>query len=426
MGQTEAMEQALRPCPTCGAPIGAGRLSCASCGTLLASVSGRHDLPAVRWPRADQHEDSAQPAQAHEDPPPEVPATPRPAAADVDFERPRDASVSPDNPRDAFGGTGEPAGSPRDAFRDPRDRAGDPRDAVASPRDVFGSPRDRAESPPSATWGAVASAASPRDGSVDWPSRPPGPAFPAQPAPPVPQPVAEPDDGWDPREAWPARAATPVPAYTSVPAAAVGQGVLGPNEWYSERAAAMAARTSPAGAGGGAPAAAFAGATGSFDVDRALIGTPLAGQVGAADAAPTRRPSVGLLSDVPFDAPQTTAAWLAAAGAFISGGAVILPWRAVPDLPYLTLWGAANSAVVIAAILALVVGLVTITPSRLSGRVRWGYLPFFLGAFGVGAAWMWVSTIAPDFGVWVYVAGSILAMAGGALSLSGQAEPTAG
>jgi hypothetical protein len=217
-----------------------------------------------------------------------------------------------------------------------------------------------------------------------------------------------------------------MPAYTSVPAAATGQGVLGPNQWYSERAAAVAARSSPAGASGGAPAAALAAATGSFDVDRALIGTPLAGQVGASEPAPAPRPTAGLLSDVPFDAPRTTAAWLAAAGAFISGGAVILPWRAVPDLPYLTLWGAADSAVVIAAILALVVGLATITPSRLSERVRWGYLPFFLGAFGVGAAWMWQSTIAADFGVWVYVAGSILAMAGGALSLSGRAEPTAG
>ncbi|TAM73872.1 MAG: hypothetical protein EPN50_03680 [Chloroflexota bacterium] len=141
-------------------------------------------------------------------------------------------------------------------------------------------------------------------------------------------------------------------------------------------------------------------------------------------AAPPSPATAGLLSDLPFSAPSTIAAWVAAAGSFLAGAAVVLPWRATPGLPYLTDWGAAMPAVVIAAILAIVAGLIAITPSRLAPRVRWGYVPFFVGGFGLGAAWMWQSTYAADVGLWVYVLGSIIAAAGGALSLSGWAEPT--
>ena len=281
------MVEGLRPCPTCGAPVAPGRLSCPSCGTLLASVSGRAEVRAT----GDEGPPAAQPAP--------------PAASTV---------------------------------------------------------------------------------------RPPDPS---RPAPSVLHPVSE----REPEEPSARRGAagTPLPAYTSIPAAATGDGELATNQWYSMRSpqqAAVAGRPDPA-------------------VDP--------GRFAPADTPPA---TAGVLSDLPFRAPATMAAWIAAVGSFIAGAAVVLPWRATPGLPYLTIWGAAMPSVVVAAIVALVAGLIAITPSRLAPRLRWGFVPFFVGAFGVGGAWMWQSLYAADIGLWVYLGGSIVAAVVGALSLSGWAEPT--
>ncbi|HEX5466252.1 MAG TPA: hypothetical protein VFW92_06210 [Candidatus Limnocylindrales bacterium] len=144
----------------------------------------------------------------------------------------------------------------------------------------------------------------------------------------------------------------------------------------------------------------------------------------AAPSDAVKRATAGVFSDLPFSAPTTLAGWVATVGLFIAGFAILLPWRATPGLPYLMVWGAAQAAVVVAAILAFVFGLLAISPSRLAPRVRWGYLPFFGGAFGLGVAWIWQSAYAADVGLWAYVLGSVIAGVGGALSLSGWAEPT--
>lgn len=300
------MDAGLRPCPTCGAPVAPGRLSCAACGTLLASVSGRAALPALGAPPTGTEGSGSALEEA---------AVPLPEAAPL------------------------------------------PPPPALPPR------------PPE-------------------PELPPRPQEPDLPPPPVLHPLPEgaPAPGARPG------AGTQMPAYTSVPAGSGPSGPLATNQWYSSQP------------GYARPAMA-----------------PPAMEPAAAPPSPA---TAGLLSDLPFSAPSTIAAWVAAAGSFLAGAAVVLPWRATPGLPYLTDWGAAMPAVVIAAILAIVAGLIAITPSRLAPRVRWGYVPFFVGGFGLGAAWMWQSTYAADVGLWVYVLGSIIAAAGGALSLSGWAEPT--
>lgn len=50
MGETDAMDVPARVCPSCGASVPDGRLSCPACGALLASVSGPRPADATPEP----------------------------------------------------------------------------------------------------------------------------------------------------------------------------------------------------------------------------------------------------------------------------------------------------------------------------------------------------------------------------------------
>ncbi len=106
-----------------------------------------------------------------------------------------------------------------------------------------------------------------------------------------------------------------------------------------------------------------------------------------------------MLSDLPFDAPDSPPGWLAAVGAWLIAIAFPLPWVASPFLGWFASWGFSPTINVVPFALAVVVALATITPSRLSGRVRLGYLPAAAGLVALGMAWSWILLVPAAIGL---------------------------
>jgi hypothetical protein len=121
-----------------------------------------------------------------------------------------------------------------------------------------------------------------------------------------------------------------------------------------------------------------------------------------------------MLSDLPFDAPDTPAGWLAAVGTWLAVLSFPLPWVASPFLSWFAAWGFTPTANLVPFLLALVVAFGSITPSRLPPRLRLGYGPLAVGLVGLGIAWGAVVLLSgAGIGVWVLVVGAVLATAGG-------------
>jgi hypothetical protein len=125
----------------------------------------------------------------------------------------------------------------------------------------------------------------------------------------------------------------------------------------------------------------------------------------------------GYLSDLPFQAPAGWEERTAAAASFAIVLTGVLPWRDAPGLSYFTLWGLATPANWVVLLLALAVGLVAITPSRLPDEVRWGFGPVLVGAFALGAGWMWQGLYAAAPGLWLFLLASAVTLGAGVLRL---------
>jgi len=159
----------------------------------------------------------------------------------------------------------------------------------------------------------------------------------------------------------------------------------GPNQWYSDR---------------------FRAANNAAATSRGLT------------REPARPATVGLFSDLPFQAPAIPAGWLVVVGAWASVLAFLLPWASAPGLGYFDAWGLYKGSHVLAFIGAVAIALVAILPVRLSLLLRLSLLPLLLGAFELGLIWEWVGaqTIGP--GVWLLLLGALLCVSGGVVVAS--------
>ena len=189
--------------------------------------------------------------------------------------------------------------------------------------------------------------------------------------------------------------------------------VPGPNRWYSVPDAPADA-PAPARVAGG-PALSVSASSGS---ERSDSGSP-------ADRVLTPG-QAGALSDLPFAAPNGPSEWAIAVGSGLSAVAVVLPWAkngvagAQLSSGYLGQWGLANPAYLLLLAAGLALLLITILPNRLPRAIREVTLPFVFGGFLIGLAWSYATgPFGTGLGVGTMLVGSGLIVTGGALGLRG-------
>lgn len=217
---------------------------------------------------------------------------------------------------------------------------------------------------------AGAPEAGPGSGVAGWPSPPPPPAEPPPPT-------------------------TPSVHTAAIPATAAPSAgpELGPNQWYSARAAA----TSP-------------------DDDPDTEPPP----------TPAREPKAGIFADLPLAIPDSAGGRIGALGLTLVAIAFFLPWS--PLLPGISLfdaWGFSRGSRILVFLVDLVLLFLAVQPVGLSARVRTGWLPALFGIFVVGVFWEKVdaiSVVGP--GAWLFVIGGSLSLIGGLLTLLGRERET--
>jgi hypothetical protein len=133
---------------------------------------------------------------------------------------------------------------------------------------------------------------------------------------------------------------------------------------------------------------------------------------------------IGLQADLPFAAPNGPNGWATAVGSGLAALSVVLPWAkngvAGGQLGpgYLAQWGLANPAYLLLLAAGLAMLLVTILPSRLPRALREVALPLLLGGFLLGLAWTYATgPFGTGTGVGTMVVGAALLVTGGALGL---------
>ncbi|HET7676882.1 MAG TPA: hypothetical protein VFK38_03445 [Candidatus Limnocylindrales bacterium] len=129
---------------------------------------------------------------------------------------------------------------------------------------------------------------------------------------------------------------------------------------------------------------------------------------------PVQPGRAGLFADLPFDAPDSIAGWLTAAGGWGMVVAFLLPWLSSPFLSYFEAWGFFRPSQLPVFVLVLLMALLTITPARLAAaRVRLGYLPLVVAAAGLGLLWDRLDPIETvGAGGWLFGLGGALALVG--------------
>ncbi|MGZ3586169.1 MAG: hypothetical protein ACXVAE_07945 [Candidatus Limnocylindrales bacterium] len=168
---------------------------------------------------------------------------------------------------------------------------------------------------------------------------------------------------------------------------------LPPNQWYSERFRAAA------------------------------TGAPMAPEH---EAEPPKPGSAGLFSDLPLAAPPAPLGWLSIVGCWLVLFSLLLPWA--PNLEYFAAWGIGLGRNILIFMVVLAIAILTILPVRMSATLRLGFLPFLVGAFSLGLAWYRLDSQAPQLGLWLFVAGGLLALIGGGYMLlqPAQVQPEEG
>jgi len=420
-------------CPECRDPVTYGRLSCPTCGALLASVAGGAVRPAPAFEPAQDHVAApVEPAESS----PIVEDVPLPPAA-------RRASAAAS--RAASGG----ASAVRAAAAGARGAAAAVRSAAA------GADTNTSEGAPVASDGRMNDNAD--TPAIRTPPRRRTARGPGSAAPPVltDWPVAASMDAVSPnghdRSDPPARQPTPG---SLVPRAEMAARALG------ERAATLsAALATPLGTpiadSGGSPAwpsqpagaylppsAVFVAKSPAAQAAQAIRARQVAApgppagwrdgvawpgeppQPGAAAAEPPAAGSAPLLADLPFDVPTTIAGWLIAAGSGVAAVSFVLPWssnvigaRGIGT--YLDSWGLASPPSFIVFAITLAVLALAVVPNNVPVWMRTGLAGLLLGGLLVGLIWPYVVggwADGPQVGVLGELAAGILLIAGGTMA----------
>ncbi|HEX7472464.1 MAG TPA: zinc ribbon domain-containing protein [Candidatus Limnocylindrales bacterium] len=365
-------------CPECGTEVPSGRLSCAACGTLLASVAGaaRRTVTTSPGPTADAGSASEPRGDA-------VDA----AAASARVGRSASAWMTDDVP--------EPLPVPP-VLRDWTGPVPPTAAASAPPPPAAVAPPPAAVAPPA----PVPVAASP--------------LVPPAPAPAAPAPAAdafsehdfdalpsslEPDE--EPQ--WPA----PLPP---VPGAYVAPKVVPTAVTTSTGRPATATTIAAAGVADGTVAS--------------IVPKPRPSRwfsVPAANATPGK---AGLFSDLPFRSPRGVAGWAVALGGLVGAVAFVLPWSAngvvgtQNEQTYTGQWGLANPVDLAPMIVAIVVLVLTLVPNRISSPTRGVVLPILVGGWFLGIAWGYATArLGLGWGVDAVAVGGLILVMGGAVGL---------
>jgi hypothetical protein len=198
-----------------------------------------------------------------------------------------------------------------------------------------------------------------------------------------------------------------------IPTAPSARAVPGLNQWYSV----------PDTSGGrGAPAVPTPSPTAS-PVGHAAV----PGFARPESAAPALVPGhAGVPSDLALTTPNGPSGWATAVGSGLAAVSVVLPWAkngvAGGQLGpgYLAQWGLANPAYLLLLAAGLSLLLVTILPNRLPQALREVALPLLLGGFLFGLAWSYATgPFGTGMGVGTMVLGAGFVVTGGVLGLRG-------
>ena len=439
-------------CPECSRPVPRGRLSCPSCGALLASLSGG----ARRWPAgeavgegeretesaatdagpAEVEPAEAEPAQVEptqdelaeaesEAEPAEVEPADQVAVDDAAPGRSEGAPVaesppaeeSPEEvPAEDISGTETPEEAPVDhaSAQDHAPGGGDRLERDV--RQIPPGPLDPSADADVAE--AAPSSAEPAAGPPTWPSKPTSePAEPSWPG----------DTG---APSWPGDSGAP--AWSSRPAASVGQppAPARPLE-DTDRVAIPPAGTPPAPASTAqaAPAAPALRPSAIYPSGAAPGSAPgppdTVTPSPAVPADATRRPAPGdapLLADLPLQAPASFPAWLIAGGFGLAVLGLLLPWSsdaigAGPNRSYFDTWGLAAAGHWLIFVAVLIGVGIAFVPSKVPAWLRDRALAPIVAGLIVGIAWPYlVGGLDRQIGVIVAASGAILLGAGSILS----------
>lgn len=144
-------------------------------------------------------------------------------------------------------------------------------------------------------------------------------------------------------------------------------------------------------------------------------GGPATASGGPAAVRPGKAP---LLADLPFDAPDSLAGWLVAAGSSIGAVSFLLPW-APRIVDYTSSWGFASLSNLPVLGLLIVTAVLAILPNRVAPWVRSGVLGLMGGSLFLGLLWPYVvGDFGAEFGSIAGAAAAIVLIAGGTLSVA--------
>jgi hypothetical protein len=345
-------------CPECGSPVAPGRLSCQSCGALLASVVGSGRPPI--W------------------------ATPSPEPSAIDEDGPIASARRPEPPPAPAAET-EPAPAPkRGTRRLPRPRS-DKSAAPAKARYVKSPPPDAA--PPidqTALFGPVPNVAPPI--LHDWADRPVGPT--GATAAPEPTPPQRDRDRDGPM---PGAYLAPSATYT----APVSPGLVAEG---SPRRAQPASSPAPSWPSAAQPSAQFGSHGGNGASQPPLPTSPTAAASATARGLP---------------------GWLVVGGSTLALVSFVLPWATggvigAEGSSYLANWGLANPGHVLLVAAVAAVLLLELVDSPVPAWFRAGALPLLVGGIMAGLAFAYYARPAGGgAGVAVMLAGALVLIGGG-------------
>jgi hypothetical protein len=374
-------------CPECGAEVPSGRLSCAACGTLIASVAGSPKRAVAADPVAATG--PGDPAALDGDAVDAAAASARRArtAAAAEWKRGMDAAEEQAVPPILRDWTGP------------------------SPLGVVTEPASGGASGPAPAWTPPA-----------WTSPPPA----------VPEPRGEEPTLLDDDESWDERPDAPADDAASL---GLPPGSGSESGWRSRPpvpGAYVAPEIVPAAAATasavGRPATASAIAAAAV-VDGTLQSVPAQPRPDRWFSVPAAAPDgvapgkAGLFSDLPFRTPGDAPSWAVALGSLFGAVAFVLPnWSSQGVMgtqggtSFFANWGLANPADLVPMVTAIVVLFVTLIPNRIPTSIRRAVLPILVGGWFLGIFWTYAtSSFGLGWGVDAIAIGGVILVLGGAL-----------